>query len=185
MKLYARLAIAAGAIAIYLGALRYVTPPDQPYFVLGVGIVGLVSWLLGSLAGLGAMLALIPLTNLVYQQFTVSTSYASFSCSPAYIGLQVILCIAIGYLHRERKKQWMKEEQLKEANIQLQSVLSKVQELGGLHNLCSGCKQIQTDEGQWQPIDQYLSKYTKMEFSHGICTDCGAAFQRAAETLKD
>ena len=183
MKLSLRLVIASSAIVAYLAALRYVAPPDQPYFILGIGIVGLVSWFLGTISGLISMILLVPLTLLIYQQFPVSASYVHFAGAPAYIGLEIVLCFSVGYMHRERKKLKQDKKRLEADNAQLQSVLSQVKELGGVHNMCSGCKQIQDDEGQWQSIDSYLKQQTKMEFSHCICPDCGAAFQRAAESL--
>ncbi|MDF7822537.1 hypothetical protein P4B35_00820 [Pontiellaceae bacterium B12227] len=185
MKLHTRLIIVSGGMAAYLGALRFVVPPDQPYFILGIGIVSLVSWFLGTISGLLSMLLLIPLTTLIYKQFPVSASYVYFASSPAYIGLQVILAYAIGHMHRGRKKLLQQQELLVADNNKLQSALLTVKELGGVHHMCSGCKQIQDDEGQWHAIDTYLKEHTKIEFSHGICPDCGAAFQRASENLNN
>lgn len=147
-------------------------------------MVGLISWLLGAVQGLIATVLLIPLTNLVFQQFTVSANYLHFASSPAYLGLQVITVLSIGHMRREKKALHKKEKELEEINERLQSVLSQVQELGGLHNMCSGCKQIQDDEGNWQSIDGYLKKQTKMEFSHCICPDCAGAFHNASKNLR-
>ena len=185
MNVYIRLVIAVGALAAYLAALRFVVPPNQPYFILGIGVVGLISWFLGIFSGLTSMILLIPLTSLIYQQFPISASYVPFASSPAYIGLQVLLCFAFDYMHRERKKLRQEKKKLEEDNAQLKSVLFRVKELGGVHNMCSGCKQIQDDENQWQSIDGFLKSHTKIEFSHCICPDCGEAFQRASENLTD
>jgi hypothetical protein len=185
MNRFLRLFFAIAAIAAYLAALRYIAPPDQPYFILGIGMVGLVAWLLGAIQGVIATVLLVPLTNLVYQQFTVSASYVHFASSPAYLGLQIVTALAIGHMRREKNMLRKKETELKEANEQLQSVLFQVQELGGLHNMCSGCKQIQDDAGKWQSIDTYLKRHTKMEFSHCICSDCASAFKTASDHLRD
>jgi hypothetical protein len=184
MNQYVRFVIAVAALVAYLAALRFVAPPDQPYFILGIGMVGLISWLLGAIQGVIATVLLVPLTNLIFQQFAVSASYLHFASSPAYLGLQIVTALAIGHLRREKKALRKKEKELEETNERLQSVLSQVQELGGLHNMCSGCKQIQDDEGNWESIDGYLKKQTKMEFSHCICPDCAGAFQIASEKLK-
>jgi hypothetical protein len=176
MNKYVRYAASMAAIAVYLLALRYVAPSDKPYFIIGIGIVGLVAWLLGTVQGLITSLLLIPLTNLIYQQFSVSTSYLTFASSPAYLGMQILAAVTLGRLRRERNKLSQKEAELEMANTRLQSILSKVQELGGLHNLCSSCKAIQDDDGNWQTIDFYLKEQTKMEFSHCICPDCAQRF---------
>lgn len=181
MNRYVRLVIAIIAMVAYLAALRYVAPPDQPYFILGIGMVALVSWLLGTIQGLIALVALIPLTNLVYQQFTVSASYVHFASSPAYLGLQIAFAVGIGHMRREKRHLQKKEEQLAEDNERMQTVLAQVQELGGVHNLCSGCKKIQDDAGKWKSIDAFLKAKTKMEFSHCICPDCAEDFTKSAQ----
>jgi hypothetical protein len=172
MKFYVRLIIAIATMIIYLTGLRFLVPGDQPYFFLGIGVVAFITWLLGTVQGLSVALLLIPLTNYIYQQFSVSTNYDSFSTSPAYLGLQLILILGIGHLRREKLALQKKEEELTETNARLQTILSQVQELGGLHNMCSECKKIQSDDGEWQPIDDYLKKQTKIEFSHCICPEC-------------
>ncbi|WP_372846344.1 hypothetical protein [Pontiella sp.] len=177
MNLYVRLATAIGSMAAYLAALRFVAPPDQPYFIMGIGVVGLVAWLLGSLQGLIAALLLVPLTNLIYEQFSLATSYDHFAGSPAYVGMQIIIALAIGHLRRKKKAIRQKELEMEETNHQLQAVLSQVKELGGIHNLCSSCKMIQDDQGSWQSIDRFLTQHTKMEFSHCICPDCAETFK--------
>lgn len=173
-----KLIIALAAIAVYLLALRYVAPSDEPYFILGIGVVGLVAWLLGRVSGLIAALLLIPLTTMVYQQFEVSTSYLTFASSPAYLGIQIVTAITLGYLRREKMVLSQKETELAYANERLQTVLSQVQELGGMHNLCSKCKAIQDDEGMWQAVDHYLKNQTKMQFSHCMCPDCAASYKQ-------
>lgn len=185
MNRYLRAVLAIGAMGAYLAALLYIVPPDKPYFILAIGIVGLVSWLLGSIQGLISIVVLIPLTTLVYKQFSVSTSYLHFSSSPAYLGIQVVAALAIGHMRREKELLRRKDEELEEANAQLQTILSQVQELGGIHNLCSGCKKVQDDKGDWQSIDSYLKKQTKMEFSHCICPECADEFHSTVNQPTD
>ncbi len=179
MVRYLKLIIAVLAMAGYLLVLRYVAPSDEPYFLLGIGIAGLVSWLLGIFPGLLCILALIPLTNQIYDQFSTSTSYASFSLSPAYLGIQLLSVVATGHLHNVSKVLAQKNEKLEEANHQLQQTLFQVKELGGVHRLCSECKKIKDESGDWKLIDTYLKEQTKVEFSHCICPDCAKHFNDA------
>ena len=182
MNRYVRLVIAIAALVAYLAALRYLAPPDQPYFILGIGMVALVAWLLGSIQGLITTVVLIPLTNLVYEQFPVSASYMHFASSPAYLSLQILLALGIGHLRRDKRALSKKEKELAAANEHMQGILAQVQELGGVHNLCGGCKKIQDDTGEWQSIDHYLKEKTKMEFSHCICPECAEDFRAAAQS---
>lgn len=177
-----RLVTALAAPMVYLAALRFVLPPDQPYFILGIGIVALIARLMGAIPAILALAALIPLTNLVYQQFTVSASYLHFASSPAYLGLQIALALGIGHMRREKIRLQKIDAELLETNARMQDVLSKVQELGGVYNLCSDCKKIQDDSGVWQSIDGFLKAKTKMKFSHGICPDCAEKFKSSSHS---
>lgn len=182
MNKYIKPILAVAAVTTYLLLLRYVAPSREPYFILGTAVVGVVAWLCGSITGLIAALALIPLTDLVYSQFSVSTSYTSFASSPGYLAMQILAAVALGHLRRDRTALARKEAELANANTRLQSMLSNVQELGGIHNLCSKCKNIQDIDGKWMQVDVYLKERTKMEFSHCICPDCAVGFYESGET---
>ena len=176
MKPYVKTILAIAIVAAYLALLRYVAPSREPYFILGTAVVGLVAWLCGSITGLICALFLIPFTNWVYSQFAASTSYASFASSPGYIAMQILTAIALGHLRRDRMALARQETELADANERLRSMLSKVKEPGGIHNLCSRCKNILDEDGRWQLIDIYLKDRTKMEFSHCICPKCAEHF---------
>ena len=178
MSKYIKPILAIAVVAAYLALLRYVAPSREPYFILGTAVVGLVAWLCGSIPGLICALFLIPFTDWVYSQFSSSTSYSSFASSPGYIAMQILTAIAIGHLRRDRMTLARKESELANANERLRAMLSKVQEPGGIHNMCSQCKNIQDEDGHWMLIDTYLKDRTKMEFSHCICPDCAENFYK-------
>ena len=176
MSRYIKPILAVAIVVTYLWLLRYVAPSREPWFILGTAVVGMVAWLCGSMTGLICALFLIPFTEWVYSQFSASTSYASFASSPGYIAMQILTAIALGHLRRDRMTLAKKESELASANERLRSMLSKVQEPGGIHNMCSKCKNIQDEDGRWLLIDTYLKDRTKMEFSHCICPDCAEHF---------
>jgi len=70
-----------------------------------------------------------------------------------------------------------KEAALEETNEHLQTALSQVREMGGIHSFCSVCKSILDDDGSWIKIDTYLKEKTKAEFSHGMCPDCAKEYE--------
>ena len=37
---------------------------------------------------------------------------------------------------------------------------------------CSYCRKAKNEDGQWQYLDQYLSKRSSLNFSHGVCDAC-------------
>ena len=41
-----------------------------------------------------------------------------------------------------------------------------------LVNICSRCKKIRDENGNWWQLEHYLSRKMHIEFSHGLCPDC-------------
>lgn len=58
-----------------------------------------------------------------------------------------------------------------------------IQQLEGLLPICSYCKSIRDEQGNWQVIEHYIEKRSKAEFTHGICPTC---YEKAmAELVKE
>jgi PAS domain S-box-containing protein len=55
---------------------------------------------------------------------------------------------------------------------ELQASLAKTKRLSGLLFICSHCKKIKEDNGDWQQLESYLRCHAEVEFSHGICPEC-------------
>lgn len=62
--------------------------------------------------------------------------------------------------------------QLRETNRELQLALNQVQTLHGLLPICSYCKHVRDDQNYWQSVENYITKHTGAQFSHGICPNC-------------
>ena len=50
--------------------------------------------------------------------------------------------------------------------------LNEVKILRGLLPICSYCKRIRDEKGDWNPIEDYIYKHSEADFSHGICPHC-------------
>lgn len=48
----------------------------------------------------------------------------------------------------------------------------ELKQLEGLLNVCSYCKKIKDDEGDWNQMEVYISNHSEAEFSHGVCPSC-------------
>ncbi len=64
------------------------------------------------------------------------------------------------------------EEEREKLITKLQFALDKVKVLSGFLPICSSCKKIRDDKGYWNQIEEYISKHSEAEFSHGICPTC-------------
>lgn len=59
---------------------------------------------------------------------------------------------------------------------ELRTSLMKVKLLSGFLPICSGCKKIRDDRGDWNHIETYIKEHSEAEFSHGICPDCAKEY---------
>lgn len=59
----------------------------------------------------------------------------------------------------------------------LQASRDEYRRLRGLIPICATCKKIRGEEGVWDPLESYLHQHAGVDFTHGICPDCAAAFR--------
>ncbi len=59
---------------------------------------------------------------------------------------------------------------------ELKQALSKVKKLEGVLPICSHCKKIRDDMGDWQQIEEYIYERSDAQFSHGICPECAKKY---------
>lgn len=51
-------------------------------------------------------------------------------------------------------------------------VFERMRYLEGFLKVCSHCKKVADENGQWQEIESFIQKRSDAKFSHGICPDC-------------
>ena len=54
----------------------------------------------------------------------------------------------------------------------LEAALAELKTLRGIIPICAHCKNVRDDAGSWERIEQYVSRHSEAEFSHGICPNC-------------
>jgi PAS domain-containing protein len=74
----------------------------------------------------------------------------------------------------ERKKHEQEREHL---IAQLKSALTEVKTLSGLIPICAWCKNVRSDTGYWETVEQYVRHHSDADFSHGVCPTCAARFK--------
>lgn len=57
------------------------------------------------------------------------------------------------------------------ARIRKENVILKKQ-LSGLLHVCSWCKKVRDDDGNWKTLEEYVKDRENVTFSHGICPKC-------------
>lgn len=57
---------------------------------------------------------------------------------------------------------------------ELKTALAEIKILQGFLPICYVCKKVRDDEGYWHQVENYFEKHSNVEFSHGLCPECGA-----------
>jgi len=55
---------------------------------------------------------------------------------------------------------------------QSRQLRQRVHTLEGMLPICSFCKCIRDDQGNWVQMEQYISGHSEAQFSHGLCPAC-------------
>lgn len=56
---------------------------------------------------------------------------------------------------------------------ELRAALAEVKKLTGLLPICSCCKKIRNEDGEWEQMELYIRGHSEADFSHGLCPECG------------
>jgi len=57
----------------------------------------------------------------------------------------------------------------------LQKALRQVKALTGMLPICSACKNIRDNKGDWKKFEKYFTENSDVEFTHAICPNCAKA----------
>jgi PAS domain S-box-containing protein len=80
----------------------------------------------------------------------------------------------IGVVHIARNVT-KEQQQLREAGAliaELRKTLSWLKGLDGILTICSSCKNIRRQDGDWERIEKFMTDNAGVLFSHGMCPDC-------------
>jgi PAS domain S-box-containing protein len=55
---------------------------------------------------------------------------------------------------------------------ELRGALSHAKQLSGLLPICSSCKKIRDDQGEWNPMEVYIQQRSDASFTHSFCPEC-------------
>ncbi len=61
---------------------------------------------------------------------------------------------------------------LRKQKLELEEALAEVERLSGFLSICSFCKKIRDEKGNWQQLEKYISEHSEAVFSHGMCPEC-------------
>jgi hypothetical protein len=146
--------IALGAVMLWVD---YLTWRDGHFPVVYAVPVILAAWYSGMWPAVGLAIA-VPVFRLLVLVVPVlpAEDIGSLLLATALRGI-VIVFLALWFAR------------LAEFERALQT---RVKVLEGLLPICSFCKNIRNEGGQWERLEKFISRRSEAEFSHGICPTC-------------
>jgi PAS domain S-box-containing protein len=64
------------------------------------------------------------------------------------------------------------EEERERLISELRDAMRNVKKLSGLLPICSSCKKIRDDHGEWNPMEVYIQQRSEASVTHSFCPDC-------------
>ena len=94
----------------------------------------------------------------------------------AHLCAHVLGLVVSWQFQRSRRDQFLAYREAEVAHTQEQRALSELSVLQGILPICSHCKRIRNEDGQWSQVEVYVRRHSEADFSHGICPDCEHKF---------
>ena len=135
----------------------YVTGPKTQFPVVYVIPVTLAAWYSGRWPALALAVA-IPLVHVVFlvalwkQPGSMATLVATTTIRGA-----VVIAMALWFARLSEHERELHRH---------------VQTLEGLLPICSFCKSIRNESGEWKRLETFISERSRAQFSHGFCPSC-------------
>jgi hypothetical protein len=166
-------AIAAVVLHLTITQLQF----QGPYLPLRVPLM-LLMFMYGALPN-SFMRQILP--PLFFTAFLIAyrtlwlTSDAAGDLGTDLVVLLVVNAIGVVMVHRRVRLESeivvrLQEEQ--KAVLTAQQALAELQTLHGIIPICSHCRQVSTDVGDWKELERYVLENTEARFSHTICPPC-------------
>jgi hypothetical protein len=146
--------IAGGGVLI---TIDYMTGPNPQAPFLYFFPVALAAWYSGRTPAL-ILSVVMPITHFLFIR-----SLASQLGGTQVLAIQTVLrALLIGVLGF-----WL--ARLAEHEHAMEA---RVKQLEGLLSICSFCKKIRNEDGNWEVLERFISTHSQAEFSHGLCPSC-------------
>lgn len=152
---------------LIIGVIDYLTGYEVGMGVFYLLPIGLLSWLINRKAGI--IMSVIGTVTIISADILAGKVIQNYFVDSWNLFVHFSFFTIVVYLIYQEKMTSDKNEIL---IPKLQKALDEIKALSGLLSICSTCKKIRDDNGQWKQIDLFISDNTNAEFSHSICPEC-------------
>ena len=135
--------------------IDYIIGKDIRFPILYVFPVGMAAWTKQKRTAY-AMALLLPLARFCFHLSWHATEPLSVAAANAVIKIVALTLYAYLIDRSSRTRQ----------------LENRVRTLEGILPICASCKRIRNEKGEYEQIENYITKHSEASFSHGICSEC-------------
>jgi len=173
LKFKVLLWLALAAVVGGIGYADYITGFEVSVLVFYFVPVGLAAWRLGLLAGFS-------MAVLSAAAWGLSNHYAGqiYSSQMIFVwnnGVRLTAFLTVAWLTARNVALLARE---RATSMKLRKTLAEVNVLEGLLPVCTSCKRIRNDQGNWEQMERYIQERSSAKFSHGYCPECARKWVR-------
>lgn len=148
---------APGVIAVVVLGLDYVTGPRIVFPITFVVPVALAAWQ-GARVQACLLAVVLPLTRFWFSYLlNEDLDSAVFESINTAIRIGMLLMVALLVRRVATKQEALEKE---------------VRVLEGMLPVCAYCKKVRDENGQWHPIELYITRHSEATFAKTFCADC-------------
>ena len=137
-------------------SLEYLTGLHRQFPLVYVIPVSLAAWYSGQWPAL-ALAVLVATAHVTFQAVDGTDEGMTAAVAMAAFRTIVIAVMVLWFARLAEHERALRRE---------------VQQLKGLLPICSFCKSIKNEAGEWERLEPYISRRSKTQFSHGVCPTC-------------
>lgn len=159
--------IAAMAFLLLVGWSDYITGPNFSFALFYLPSIAVVAWFGGKWLGIiAAIEAAIIWFTADYLGGTLSVEVHIWN---AFVRLCFFTITA--FFSRSTRLQMMSLQH------NLNDKTKEAHEFHRLLPICSSCKRIRDELGNWHIMEEYIKERTEVELSQSVCPDCAGSFR--------
>lgn len=145
-------------MAVIYAYCAYITHHHIPQYMTDRNVLLTIVFVVQAVWALYRLVATVYLEPR-FSDFMLSAGAQSMSFL-VFIGGSIFIIVGLIVLNQQRV-----EQDLIDAHKEITT-------LQGIIPICSICKKIRNDEGDWDQLERYIQSHSEAEFSHSICPDC-------------
>ena len=143
-------------LAVTCVGIDYLSGPLVQFPIVFLLPVALSSWYSGKVWGIGYALVL-PLARMLFT-FYWAVPWTLWESAGNTIIRMVVFSLFAVIIER--------------VAVEQRALSYRVNVLEGLLPVCSFCKKIRNERGDWEQMEKYISEHSEAVFSHGLCPEC-------------